>query len=258
MQTAFAIELPLAALVQPVPAADPNVGELRERHVAPRAVEQGGCITARARQALMQLISNGNPSRDRVAATLCMSERTLQRRLTDEGTRFGELVDDTRRELAQHYLEDSALTPTQMSFALGFSDPSNFYRACKRWFGRIPDSLRCPARCRCAGASAAIRQRTPGDVRRAHIDARAGSILARPIPPDHGAKCEAHAVQQPGGLRQVGIEHQRHAEPARARVPHHLAVAPGSQPDQAENDATEYPPRSRELETGLLGRLQSV
>ncbi|HEX7638146.1 MAG TPA: AraC family transcriptional regulator [Burkholderiaceae bacterium] len=142
---AFVIELPLAALDAPFPTSDPTVGEMCERMVAQRAAEQGGCITARVRQALMQLISKGDPRRELVAAMLCMSERTLQRRLTEEGTSFIELVDDTRRELAQRYFVNGAYTPTEMSFALGFSDPSNFYRACKRWFGRTPNTLRCVA-----------------------------------------------------------------------------------------------------------------
>jgi AraC-like DNA-binding protein len=142
---AFVIELPLSALDQPFPTADPTVGEMSERMVAQLAAEQGGCITARVRQVLMQLISKGDPRRELVAATLCMSERTLQRRLTEEGTSFIELVDDTRRELAQRYFVNGAFSPTEMSFALGFSDPSNFYRACKRWFGRTPNTLRCTA-----------------------------------------------------------------------------------------------------------------
>ena len=142
---AFVIELPLAALDQPFATSDPTVGAMCERMVAQLAAQRGGCITARVRQALMQVIAKGDPRRELVAAALCMSERTLQRRLTEEGTSFVELVDDTRRELAQRYFVNGAYTPTEMSFALGFSDPSNFYRACKRWFGRTPNTLRCTA-----------------------------------------------------------------------------------------------------------------
>ena len=142
---AFVIELPLSALDMPIPTADPTVGEMCERMVAQLAAERGGSVSARVRQVLMQMIAKGDPRRDAVAAELCMSERTLQRRLTEEGTSFIELVDDTRRELAQRYFVNGAYSPTEMSFALGFSDPSNFYRACKRWFGRTPNNLRCPA-----------------------------------------------------------------------------------------------------------------
>jgi len=142
---AFVIELPLSALDRPFPTADATLGEMCERRVAQLAAEQGGCVSARVRQVLMQLISKGDPRRELVAASLCMSERTLQRRLTEEGTSFIELVDDTRRELAETYFVNGTYSPTEMTFALGFSDPSNFYRACKRWFGRTPTTLRCAA-----------------------------------------------------------------------------------------------------------------
>jgi AraC-like DNA-binding protein len=69
------------------------------------------------------------------------SERTLQRRLAEEGTNFTRLVDDTRRLLAQQYLTRRDVSLKKMSFQLGFSDPSAFCRACKRWFGVSPKQL---------------------------------------------------------------------------------------------------------------------
>lgn len=99
-------------------------------------------FTQRARQALLPLIAQGEQRRERVAATLCISERTLQRGLAEEGTRFNELVDAIRCELAQRLLSDGGRSAAEMSSALGFSDPSNFHRACKRWFGGTPESLR--------------------------------------------------------------------------------------------------------------------
>jgi AraC-like DNA-binding protein len=44
--------------------------------------------------------------------------------------------------MAQRYFAHSHFTATEITFALGFSDPSNLYRACKRWFGRSPSTLR--------------------------------------------------------------------------------------------------------------------
>jgi AraC-like DNA-binding protein len=142
---AFVIELPLSALDKPFATHDPTLGEICERRVAQLVAERGGCVSARVRQVLMQMIAKGDPRRELVAASLCMSERTLQRRLTEEGTSFVGLVDDTRRELAEAYFVNGTYSPTEMSFALGFADPSNFYRACKRWFGRTPNMLRCAA-----------------------------------------------------------------------------------------------------------------
>jgi len=137
------LELPAHELSQPIPTADPTVSDLCERIAAQIAEAQGGSVSVRVRQVLMKHLSKGDPRRETVAATLCMSERTLQRRLTEEGTSFAELVDEVRREAAERYFRHGDFSPTEITFALGFSDPSNFYRACKRWFGRSPSNMRC-------------------------------------------------------------------------------------------------------------------
>lgn len=142
------IEMAMADLALPIPTADQTVADLCERIATQIAEQQGGSVSIRVRQALMKHLSKGDPRRETVASLLRMSERTLQRRLTEEGTSFVELVDEVRRELAQRYFLHSDFSPTEITFALGFSDPSNFYRACKRWFGRSPSTMRqvrsCP------------------------------------------------------------------------------------------------------------------
>jgi AraC-like DNA-binding protein len=90
---------------------------------------------------LASLLPKGPPHRDDVAAQMMMSERTLQRRLAEEGTSFTNLVDDTRRELARQSLSAGELSLKMLSFQLGFSEPSAFYRACKRWFGMAPSDI---------------------------------------------------------------------------------------------------------------------
>lgn len=137
------IEINTADLALPIPTADQTVADLCERIAMQIAERQGGSVSIRVRQALIKQLSKGDPRRETMASMLCMSERTLQRRLTEEGTSFAELVDEVRRELAQRYFEHSDCSPTEITFALGFSDPSNFYRACKRWFGRSPSTMRC-------------------------------------------------------------------------------------------------------------------
>jgi len=137
------IELQVSDLSLPIPTADQTVADLCERIATQVAEQQGGSVSIRVRQALMKHLSKGDPRRETMASMLCMSERTLQRRLTEEGTSFAELVDEVRREMAQRYFQHSDFSPTEITFALGFSDPSNFYRACKRWFGRSPSTMRC-------------------------------------------------------------------------------------------------------------------
>lgn len=98
-------------------------------------------FSSRVQQLLTGMLPKGEPLREDVAKQLRMSERTLQRRLAEEGTNFTKLVDDTRRELAHQYLSKGELSLKKMSFQLGFSEPSAFCRACKRWFGRSPKQL---------------------------------------------------------------------------------------------------------------------
>jgi AraC-like DNA-binding protein len=136
------LEMSTADLALPIPTADRAVADLCERIAVQVAEQQGGSVSIRVRQALMKHLSKGDPRREAVAAMLCMSERTLQRRLTEEGTSFAELVDEVRRELAQRYFAHGRFSATEITFALGFSDPSNLYRACKRWFGRSPSTMR--------------------------------------------------------------------------------------------------------------------
>ncbi|MYN01585.1 helix-turn-helix domain-containing protein [Pseudoduganella sp. DS3] len=98
-------------------------------------------FTARVQEILASLLPKGPPHREHVAALMAMSERTLQRRLAEEGTSFSALVDETRRALARQSLEAGELSLKMLSFQLGFSEPSAFYRACKRWFGTTPSEL---------------------------------------------------------------------------------------------------------------------
>jgi len=98
-------------------------------------------FSAKVQNLLAALLPKGPPHRDDVAALLMMSERTLQRRLAEEGTSFTTLVDDTRRELARQSLGGGELSLKMLSFQLGFSEPSAFYRACKRWFGMAPSDI---------------------------------------------------------------------------------------------------------------------
>jgi len=109
--------------------------------LAQLAEAQPPAFTARVQEILASLLPKGPPHRDAVAGLLAMSERTLQRRLAEEGTSFSAVVDDTRRALARQSLEAGELSLKMLSFQLGFSEPSAFYRACKRWFGMTPSDL---------------------------------------------------------------------------------------------------------------------
>jgi AraC-like DNA-binding protein len=141
-QPLCAMDFDPADLDVPLPTANPVVADWCGRLAADLEQTRRGQLRVRVKKVLVDLLPKGDPRRDDVASALRMSERTLQRRLSEEGTHFQELVDATRRELAQQFLSAGRLSPKQMSFELGFADPSNFYRACKRWFGQSPKELR--------------------------------------------------------------------------------------------------------------------
>ena len=71
-----------------------------------------------------------------------VSKRTLIRRLAEAGTTYRELRDAHRRKLAIELLSETSLTAAEIAYRLGYEDASNFGKACHRWFGRSPGSLR--------------------------------------------------------------------------------------------------------------------
>lgn len=82
------------------------------------------------------------PSVVEVARELAMSERNLQRALRTEGTTYQELVDAIRRDLAISHLKSPGTSASQVGFLLGFSEPSAFHRAFRRWTGQAPSEYR--------------------------------------------------------------------------------------------------------------------
>ena len=91
---------------------------------------------------LMELLPSGKSSMEEAAAKLAVSKRTLQRRLSEEGTTFQNVLQTTREELAHHYLKHSPLTFGEISFLLAFKDVNSFTRAFNHWTGQTPGQAR--------------------------------------------------------------------------------------------------------------------
>ena len=117
--------------------------ELRRRLAE---VDAGATTTQRARAALLELLPSGRASVQAVAACLGCSARTLQRRLMEEDTSFQHVLDATREELARHYLRTTGMAGAEISFLLGFEDPSSFVRAFHDWTGKTPEQVRTQLR----------------------------------------------------------------------------------------------------------------
>lgn len=84
----------------------------------------------------------GDASLERIAGQLHLAPRTLRRRLDALGTSFHELVEQLRRGLAVEYLVTTTLSVDEIGARLGYSDPSNFGRAFRRWTGMSPTAYR--------------------------------------------------------------------------------------------------------------------
>ena len=82
------------------------------------------------------------PDLEAVARQLHMSPQTLRRHLSEEGSSFQELKDHLRRDLAIYHLGRSDLSIQDIAEQLGFSEPSAFHRAFKKWTGLTPGAYR--------------------------------------------------------------------------------------------------------------------
>ena len=99
-------------------------------------------IIHRVKRAIIEHIHDGNVTDDKIAKAIFMSVRSLQRNLKNLGTTFGEVLDETRSELAEHYVGDLKEDLTEVAFKLGYSEQSSFSRAFKRWTGISPSAYR--------------------------------------------------------------------------------------------------------------------
>ena len=132
-----------ADMAAPLPTSNPQLAEMHERFAGEflRHFDHAQ-ISYRMRELIIRRLPDGEPRRDAVAHELCMSERTLQRRLEEEATSFVQLLDDTRRELAEQCLGRLHLSLAQAAYLLGFADQRSFFRACRRWFHVSPGQYR--------------------------------------------------------------------------------------------------------------------
>lgn len=82
------------------------------------------------------------PQLPQVAHMVNLSERTLKRRLCEEGTTFTAILSEYKRGKAVELVADRTLSLTEIAERLGFSDLSSFSQAFKRWFGVAPSTHR--------------------------------------------------------------------------------------------------------------------
>ena len=130
----------------PMRRRDPILRRVLEQHAEEiiARLPAGGKddVTGEIRRVIMAHIPQGKIEIQSVARALATSARSLQRRLSAVGTSYQELLDSTRREAATRYLQDRRLAIGEVAYLLGYSEPSAFHRAFKRWNRVTPQEFR--------------------------------------------------------------------------------------------------------------------
>ncbi|MCO4772065.1 MAG: helix-turn-helix domain-containing protein [Deltaproteobacteria bacterium] len=128
----------------PLATSDPTLRELLDGYAKRELVEQPALTTVadRVRDEIVAALPGRPPGAEDVARALGMSSRGLRRALSDQGTRFSDVRDAALLSVAARALEDPARTVSEVGWLLGYSEPSAFHRAFRRWTNTTPELFR--------------------------------------------------------------------------------------------------------------------
>jgi AraC-like DNA-binding protein len=132
-------------LDRPLPQADRALSRVIERHAEALLAQLPALhetTAERVRNLLWATLGEQVPTLGELASRLKTSERSLQRKLAEEKLTFELLLDQVRRDLALRYLADPKIAVAEIAYLLGYSEPSPFHRAFKRWTGLTPNEAR--------------------------------------------------------------------------------------------------------------------
>ena len=112
-----------------------------EESLSSRKSNAGKVHTA-VENAISPLLPHGQAKASVVAKKLGMSQRTLTRRLAEEGVTFNEILQQLKAHLAIRYLAEDGMPISRIAWLLGFEEASSFSHACRRWTGKSPREFR--------------------------------------------------------------------------------------------------------------------
>ena len=142
--------LPQQVMELPIISEDHHLLQILETHADVLLAERHSNTGVRnlVEDQLVGTLASGRVGVASIAEQLGMSERSLRRRLAEEGTSFGEVLDHLRHRLAVRYLRDQHVSLKQVAWLLGYSEVGAFNHAFKRWTGIPPGRARYrPASC---------------------------------------------------------------------------------------------------------------
>lgn len=131
-------------LDKPFPGHNPELLEILTPALASALdeLQARNSVCEQVKIVLKRKLASGRPELTEVAQELGMSERTLQRRITDEGASFRDLLMAARQELGRQLLSDPSAAINEVAYLLGYQDTSSFYRAFRDWEGVTPHRWR--------------------------------------------------------------------------------------------------------------------
>lgn len=133
-----------ALLNLPLVEADPALCAVLDRHAAELLAKSPsrGDFVDEVRALLFEAMQGGDATLEAVSRALGTSPRTLQRKLKEAGASHQDLLDEIRRDLSKRYLREPQMAIGEVAYLLGFSEPSAFHRAFRRWTGITPKAYR--------------------------------------------------------------------------------------------------------------------
>ena len=130
-------------VAEPLATANPELVRVNDQIVIDYLANlDRGDVVSKVRAEISERLPSGHIDESEIAAALNLSQRSLQRRLSEQNMPFTRLLEDTRRELSREYVRDPQRSINEIAYLLGFSEPGNFSRAFKRWYHKTPIEYR--------------------------------------------------------------------------------------------------------------------
>ena len=142
------LEYPAQVLELPAIKPDPSLLEALKFFLADRLKlrSEDGDLIDKVNHLIATSLGEGMPEIGSIAAALGLSQRTLQRRLSESGAVFSDMIDNVRREIAIDYVQYSEHSLTDIALMLSYQELSSFSRAFRRWTDASPQQMREQAR----------------------------------------------------------------------------------------------------------------
>ncbi|WP_307817554.1 AraC family transcriptional regulator [Nocardia acididurans] len=143
---------PADTLARAIPDSDSVLYTIAMDYLNRNSAQLDQSMSARVRVAIDNAITKAPTDIQAIARTLSVHERSLQRALAAEGTRFSEILDEARRDVVQLLLRETSLPLGEVAAMVGFREQSALTKAARRWFGTAPTQVRNAARVQRGGS----------------------------------------------------------------------------------------------------------